>query len=207
MLEIFKPHAFRWPKVPPLVLDFTSAHCAVVGSACPAEDIFLIILDAYCHWLDVYAGKFTKCCNIHASWIDGEDRFLYLEISFTAFWTPDCTAYRAQWKPYMISILLFHLSLPRWYVSRRKELTFAAMGKSLSNHTCIDIYSSNILDAFPCFQDKGYFILEVTVDGLPEMIITLYGLATAEAEELTAVAAHHFVAPCSFADGHSALWT
>ena len=42
---------------------------------------------------------------------------------------------------------------------------------------------------------------------LPEMIIAADGLATAEAEQLTAVAARHLVAPFCFDDGHSAFWT
>ena len=41
----------------------------------------------------------------------------------------------------------------------------------------------------------------------PEMIISSYGLATAEAQELTTVAALYFVAPFSSADGHLAFWT
>jgi len=42
---------------------------------------------------------------------------------------------------------------------------------------------------------------------LPEMIIAADGLSTAEAEQLTAVAARHLVAPFCFDDGHSAFWT
>lgn len=39
------------------------------------------------------------------------------------------------------------------------------------------------------------------------MIIATDGLATAEAQELTTVAAHNFVAPFCSADGHFAFWT
>lgn len=111
----------------PLTLDLLSAQCAIVGSARPAENILLIVL----------------------------------EKNFTAFWTFYGSTYWAQMNSYVTS----HLSLPLRYVSRRKELT------------------------------------------VPEMLITTDGLATAEAEVLTTVTAHHFVAPFSFADGYSTFWT
>jgi len=42
---------------------------------------------------------------------------------------------------------------------------------------------------------------------LPEMIIATDGPATAEAEQLTAVAARHLIAPFCFDYRHSAFWT
>jgi hypothetical protein len=61
------------------------------------------------------------------------------------------------------------------------------------------------LDFFPCVSEENKDA--GCPKGLPEVFITIYGLAAAEAEVLATVSACHLVAPFCFGDGHFAFWT
>lgn len=99
--------------------------------ACPAENIFLILLDAYGHWSDYAYTNIGKSVLITLVSSDIYPRAMkqifkvgniglgwYLEISLTTFGTPDGATYRGQLNfSTAANLHFFHMPLERRYIA------------------------------------------------------------------------------------------